>query len=89
MATQVMVASEDDRTPTIQIWDLRNSVSPLNELYGHSKGILGMSWSTHDTRLLLTCGKDCRTFCWDMSSCQIVGEMPSMGSWNLDIKAFI
>ena len=39
VATQLVVASDDDRSPTLQMWDLRNSVSPLKEFVGHSKVI--------------------------------------------------
>ena len=37
VATQVMVASDDDMAPALQLWDLRNSVSPVMELHGHAK----------------------------------------------------
>lgn len=37
VATQLMVACEDDLSPTLQMWDLRNSVAPLRELNGHDK----------------------------------------------------
>ncbi len=37
IATQLIVASDDDRSPTLQMWDLRNSVSPLKEFVGHQK----------------------------------------------------
>lgn len=37
VATQLIVASDDDRSPTLQMWDLRNSVSPLKEFVGHAK----------------------------------------------------
>jgi hypothetical protein len=37
VATQLIVASDDDRSPTLQMWDLRNSVSPLKEYVGHTK----------------------------------------------------
>lgn len=37
VATQLVVASEDDRTPTLQMWDLRNSMSPVKEFVGHVK----------------------------------------------------
>jgi hypothetical protein len=36
-ATQLVVASDDDRSPTLQMWDLRNSVAPLKEFVGHTK----------------------------------------------------
>ena len=29
VATQLMVASDDDMSPALQLWDLRNSVSPV------------------------------------------------------------
>ncbi len=37
VATQLLVACEDDLSPTLQMWDLRNSVAPLRELNGHDK----------------------------------------------------
>ncbi len=37
VATQLVVASDDDRSPTLQMWDLRNSSAPLKEFIGHSK----------------------------------------------------
>ena len=45
VATQLIVASDDDRSPSLQIWDLRNSISPAREFVGHSKGVLAMAWS--------------------------------------------
>eukprot|EP00210_Caulerpa_lentillifera_P002066 g1981.t1 len=84
--TQVLVASEDDRTPSVQVWDLRNSASPLSELAGHSKGILSMSWSPHDARLLLTCAKDSKTYCWNAQTSQIIAELPPLGAWHLHVQ---
>ena len=37
VATQLVVASDDDRSPTLQMWDLRNSMSPVKEFVGHMK----------------------------------------------------
>ncbi|PNH06272.1 Protein transport protein Sec31A [Tetrabaena socialis] len=52
IATQLIVASDDDRSPTLQMWDLRNSVSPLKEFVGHHKvrplpprGAEGLRWA--------------------------------------------
>ena len=42
VATQLVVASDDDRSPTLQMWDLRNSVSPLKEFVGHGKVGVGI-----------------------------------------------
>ncbi|GFR43886.1 hypothetical protein Agub_g5015 [Astrephomene gubernaculifera] len=85
IATQLIVASDDDRSPTLQMWDLRNSVSPLKEFVGHHKGVLGMAWSPHDSSLLLSSGKDNRTICWDVHSGDIVCELTG-SHWNFDVQ---
>lgn len=56
-STQLITASEDDREPSLQIWDLRNARAPVKTLSGHTKGVLSLSWSPYDPNLLLSCGK--------------------------------
>ena len=51
-------------------------------LSGHDKGILSLSWCAQDSDLLLSCGKDNRTICWNPQSCEIVGELPSSDNWS-------
>lgn len=60
VATQLIVGSDDDMSPTLQLWDLRNSVSPLRELRGHRGGVLGLSWCPQDPAFLLSSSKDNR-----------------------------
>ena len=56
---------------------------PLQQiLSGHDKGILSLSWCAQDSDLLLSCGKDNRTICWNPQSCEIVGELPSSDNWS-------
>ncbi|KAH9534416.1 hypothetical protein CY35_17G005100 [Sphagnum magellanicum] len=86
VATQLIVASDDDRSPSLQVWDLRNSVSPLKELVGHTKGVLAMAWCPSDSSLLLSCAKDNRTLCWDTISGQVLCELPASGNWNFDVQ---
>ncbi|CAD7701117.1 unnamed protein product [Ostreobium quekettii] len=86
VATQVVVASEDDRSPSLQLWDLRNSAAPAREFLGHTKGVLGMSWCPHDSRLLLSCAKDGSTFCWNVPTGEIIGELPGTRDWHLDVQ---
>jgi protein transport protein SEC31 len=81
VATQLITASDDDRSTTLQVWDLRNSISPAQEFSGHSKGVLAMSWCAADTSLLLTCGKDNRTLCWDAPAGKVVAELPASSNW--------
>ncbi|KAG1669386.1 hypothetical protein FOA52_004037 [Chlamydomonas sp. UWO 241] len=86
VATQLVVASDDDRSPTLQMWDLRNSVSPLKEFVGHTKGVLGMAWSHHDSALLLSSAKDNRTICWDVHSATPLCELPASANWAHDVQ---
>ncbi|KAI3796461.1 hypothetical protein L1987_39132 [Smallanthus sonchifolius] len=84
-ATQLIVASDDDSSPSLRIWDMRNTMSPLRELVGHNKGVVAMSWCPSDSSYLLTCAKDNRTICWDTNSAEIVSELPAGTNWNFDV----
>lgn len=86
IATQVMVASDDDTCPTIQLWDLRNAVSPVAELSHHSKGVLSLDWSPHDSSMLLSSGKDNRVVIWDVPSRQPQQEISSGANWQFQVQ---
>ena len=86
IATQVIVASDDDRFPVLQVWDLRNSISPCREFRGHEKGVLSLAWSDLDPGLLLSTGKDNRTLLWDAHSGEVLSEMPRSQNWNFDAQ---
>ncbi|KAJ9091705.1 hypothetical protein QFC19_008996 [Naganishia cerealis] len=81
-STRLITASEDDTSPIIMVWDLRNSLAPEKILSGHDKGILSLSWCEQDQDLLLSCGKDNRTICWNPQTCEIVAELPSSNNWS-------
>eukprot|EP00928_Gymnodinium_smaydae_P038699 TRINITY_DN26635_c0_g1_i1.p1 TRINITY_DN26635_c0_g1~~TRINITY_DN26635_c0_g1_i1.p1 ORF type:complete len:1161 (+),score=204.92 TRINITY_DN26635_c0_g1_i1:294-3485(+) len=66
--TQLIVAYDDDRHPSIQMWDLRNCQYPFKESAGHTKGILDVSWCPYDSNLLLSSGKDNKVMCWCLSN---------------------
>ncbi|XP_043691562.1 protein transport protein SEC31 homolog B-like isoform X2 [Telopea speciosissima] len=84
-ATQLIVASDDDNSPSLRLWDMRNAMSPLKEFVGHTRGVIAMSWCPSDSAYLLTCAKDNRTICWDTSTGEIVCELPAGTNWNFDI----
>uniref|UniRef100_A0A8C1LEQ5 SEC31 homolog B, COPII coat complex component n=1 Tax=Cyprinus carpio TaxID=7962 RepID=A0A8C1LEQ5_CYPCA len=52
VATQLLLASEDDRLPVIQMWDLRFATSPLKVLESHTRGVLSISWSQFGGKLV-------------------------------------
>jgi WD40 repeat protein len=48
-------------------------------LSGHTKGVLSVSWCKQDSDLLLSCGKDNRTLCWNPQTGEMVGEVSGIG----------
>ncbi|XP_057523798.1 protein transport protein SEC31 homolog B isoform X2 [Amaranthus tricolor] len=85
VATQLVVASDDDSSPSLKLWDMRNTMSPVREFAGHSKGVISMAWCPSESSYLLTCAKDNRTICWDISSGEMVCELPAGTNWNFDV----
>ncbi|KZV19562.1 hypothetical protein F511_13448 [Dorcoceras hygrometricum] len=85
LATQLIVASDEDSSPTLRLWDMRNIMTPVKEFAGHTKGVIAMSWCPIDSSYLLTCAKDNRTICWDTVSGEIVAELPAGTNWNFDV----
>ncbi|KAL1559573.1 transducin family protein / WD-40 repeat family protein [Salvia divinorum] len=85
IATQLIVASDEDSSPSLRLWDMRHIVSPVKEFVGHTKGVIAMSWCPLDSSYLLICAKDNRTICWDTVSGEIVAELPAGTNWNFDV----
>ncbi|XP_070494385.1 protein transport protein Sec31A isoform X3 [Chironomus tepperi] len=89
IATQLWLASEDDQTPVIQLWDLRYATAPSKTLQIHSRGVLGMALCPKDTELMISCAKDNKILCWNTSSednhGEILSEIASTSSWYSDI----
>ncbi|XP_045658822.1 protein transport protein Sec31B isoform X3 [Ursus americanus] len=86
IATQLVLCSEDDRFPVIQLWDLRFASSPLKVLESHSRGILAVSWSQADAELLLSSAKDNQILCWNLGSNEVVYKLPIQSSWCFDVQ---
>ncbi|KAF7964892.1 hypothetical protein HWV62_1789 [Athelia sp. TMB] len=84
-ATRLVTASEDDSSPIIMVWDLRNARAPEKILTGHEKGVLSLSWCKQDADLLLSCGKDNRALCWNPQTSEIIGELPSADNWAFQV----
>ncbi|KAF8438677.1 WD40-repeat-containing domain protein [Boletus edulis BED1] len=78
-ATRLVTASEDDTSPVIMVWDLRNARAP-------EKGVLSLSWCNQDADLLLSCGKDNRALCWNPQTSEIIGELPSADNWAFQVE---
>ncbi|XP_065770464.1 protein transport protein Sec31A isoform X22 [Muntiacus reevesi] len=86
VATQMVLASEDDRLPVVQMWDLRFASSPLRVLENHARGILAIAWSMADPELLLSCGKDAKILCSNPNTGEVLYELPTSTQWCFDIQ---
>uniref|UniRef100_A0A5K1K4C2 Protein transport protein SEC31 n=1 Tax=Ganoderma boninense TaxID=34458 RepID=A0A5K1K4C2_9APHY len=85
-ATRLVTSSEDDASPVIMVWDLRNARAPEKILTGHEKGVLSLSWCKQDSDLLLSCGKDNRALCWNPQTSEMIGELPSADNWAFQVQ---
>ncbi|XP_019412945.1 PREDICTED: protein transport protein SEC31 homolog B-like [Lupinus angustifolius] len=85
IATQLVIASDEDDSPSLRLWDMRNTMTPVKEFVGHDRGVIAMSWCPNDSSYLVTCGKDSRTICWDTISGEIAYELPAGTNWNFDV----
>ncbi|XP_049818141.1 protein transport protein Sec31A [Aethina tumida] len=89
VATQLCLASEEDHSPIIQLWDLRFATSPLKTLENHQRGVLSVAWCNDDPDLLVSCGKDNRILCWDPNSNrqngEVLAEIATTNQWSFDI----
>ncbi|KAI6004420.1 hypothetical protein F5J12DRAFT_836728 [Pisolithus orientalis] len=86
VATRLVTASEDDISPVVMVWDLRNARAPEKILTGHEKGVLSLSWCKQDADLLLSCGKDNRVLCWNPQTSEVIGELPSEDNWAFHVE---
>ncbi|XP_042893278.1 protein transport protein Sec31A-like isoform X3 [Penaeus japonicus] len=89
VATQLLLASDDDATPMAQVWDLRYANAPLKTLEGHQRGILATAWCVQDSSLLMTAAKDNKIFVWNPNygerGSEIVCEFPSYNQWSFNL----
>ncbi|KAF4304406.1 Protein transport protein sec31 [Botryosphaeria dothidea] len=84
--TRLITAVPNDQDPLILMWDLRNSNAPERVLKAHDQGVLSLSWCSQDSDLLLSCGKDNRTICWNPHNGQALGEFPVVTNWTFQTK---
>ncbi|XP_014239156.1 protein transport protein Sec31A isoform X2 [Cimex lectularius] len=90
VATQLCLASEEDTSPLIQLWDLRFATAPVKTFHGHTRGVLSLAWCSQDPDLLISSGKDNKIFCWNPNTNapdgEIVCEIPNSQQWIFDVS---
>ena len=55
-------------------------------LRGHDGGILSLSWCHQDNDLLLSCGKDNRSICWNPQTGDSYGEFSVVTNWTFQTR---
>lgn len=85
-STKLATATPNDQDPLIFIWSLRNANAPEQTLKGHELGVLGLSWCLQDPELLLSCGKDNRTICWNPKTGEKYGDFAAGSNWAFQTK---
>ncbi|XP_012288447.1 protein transport protein Sec31A isoform X2 [Orussus abietinus] len=89
IATQLCLASEEDQSPVIELWDLRFATLPLKTLRSHQRGVLSIAWNINDSDLLLSSAKDNRILCWNPNSDapdgEVICELAQTNQWNFDV----
>lgn len=71
-ATVLAACCDEDDRP-VALWDLR-SVQMPRHFAGHRRGVWSLSWSPHDSSLVVTSGKD-RTLCWNPATLEVRREI--------------
>ena len=84
--TRLITAIPHDSDPLILVWDLRNTNAPERILKGHDGGVLSVSWCQQDNDLLLSCGKDNRTICWNPQTGESYGDFPVVTNWTFQTR---
>ncbi|KAI4282861.1 MAG: hypothetical protein L6R38_002621 [Xanthoria sp. 2 TBL-2021] len=84
--TRLVTAIPYDTDPLIAVWDLRNTNAPERVLRGHDGGVLSLSWCAQDNDLLVSCGKDNRTICWNPQTGEAYGEYPVVTNWTFQTR---
>lgn len=81
--TQFVVANDDDKNPSINIWDLRNPDYPWATFSDiHYGGILSFSWCLSDPSLVVSSGKDNRTVVTNFKTGEQVLEFPTQSQYR-------
>lgn len=87
IATQIIVACDEDQDSGATLWDLRNASAPVMSYIHHGpNGVSAMSWCPHDSDMLLTSSRDSRTVAVSVSSGEVISEAPQTANWNFDVK---
>lgn len=85
-STKLATATPSDQEPAIYLWSLRNSSTPERTLQGHELGVLGLNWCRQDPELLLSCGKDNRTICWNSRTGERYGDFAAGSNWAFQTR---
>ncbi|VDK44334.1 unnamed protein product [Anisakis simplex] len=79
------LASQSDSLPILQKWDLRYASEPVLTYQLHSsvcRGVFGMDWSTYDSEILATLGRDEQILFQNPNNGQLIGRDVVKGTFH-------
>ena len=65
-----------------------DAFSPVSILSGHTRGIWSVSWCPFDNDLLLSCGRDNRTLCWNVKTAEVLSEVRAKSKKKQSLFSF-
>ena len=74
ISCQLAVIYDNDKYPEVQIWDLRHPQGPMASLPSRSKGLHKMDWYSRDPSLIMTAGRDNKTYLWNYKTGELLHE---------------
>lgn len=87
VATQLLVACDEDDGAGAQLWDLRNATAPLQTISNHSpRGVMSAAWCPQDPELLLTTSRDGRSMLVSPTTGETIADLPKSSAWNFDVQ---
>ncbi|KAJ1537071.1 protein transport protein S31, partial [Nowakowskiella sp. JEL0078] len=83
---KLVTAADDDSSPLIMVWDLKNAYAPERTIAGHGRGILSISWNSKDADMLLSCSKDNKVFLSNPNTGEVTGEVDETRNWAFRVQ---
>jgi len=83
---QIITGSDDDRSSSLFVWDLRATKVPLKDLGMHARGVTSVSWCSHDPNLIICSMKDGHCIIIHAQTGELLGEVSAETGWNFDVQ---
>jgi len=86
--TQLVISSQNDNHPVVQLWDLKYASQPIQTYDKHMKGVTSLSWCPQDQDLLASSSKTNEIFVWNPNTnpVETLFTLETSTHYNSDIQ---